>query len=821
MRALFCLLFCLLTIVNTARADWFDTREKRFVAGLRSRQLFDIAEAYCTQSLGRDGITTTDQAALTVELMQNRASQALIAPANQKEDAWQKTWQTESDFESKFPNHPKAILVTIQTALARLSHAAAIQQELSAEMISPADVAVSRETMIDQLRQARRTFEAVQRDIDRMLPQQRAGQPNEDELSADQLAIMRSNVRYQLAKCNLQTAYGYDAADTVNRTSIISDVLRQLTEVQNSVSPQQRIWWLAKTTQVECLRLVGRYAEALKVLNGLPEEERPTDLAGSILEQRLLLAVARNDTVWAEKHLTQSAGQRLSDQPPEMDIAQMQAAVMLSNNAGSDANRQGWLDRAAQIVRDIETRHGAYWGRRVGLALIEKTGSSADLNARQPSAGQREVLIQTAQRASRNGNDEDALRAWRRAIELSQPGADRQRLQINAGKVLERLKRHRAAAVLLQSGATEHPTSDIAAAMHLRGCWNMAQLEAREDLIAMLDQHIQQWPKNSTTEQAAIWLAVEYNRQNDFKRAIATLTGVQLPISVNIINQLRTTFYLIQQQPLIGPDRAPQCAKQIVEHLQLRYPDANTASIAEALTTTSAEIALLSGHFPASDVQRMIARHEAKFPITSESGLRLYISAVEALLKDDLPAATKILRTTNPTEPDCRKLMSIVKAQMKLSAPVDTDRTRIINEYSLAIVKQAQRNPLSIQQATAWKFEQAKLLRTAKDFKRSLALLTPLAQQFRKDAAIQLEYTRVLTESGDRDADALKVWRVLAQQLEPKTENWYEAKFNVGKLLADAGKGDDAKKLLRYVEAVHGWEGSQWAEPIEALLRKL
>ena len=821
MRALFCLLFCSLTIVNTAHADWFDTREKRFVAGLRARQLFNIAEAYCIQSLGRADVTATDQAALTVELLQNRASQALIAPAGQKEKTWQRTWQTERDFKSEFPQHPKAILVTIQTALTRLSCAAAIQQELSAEMISPAGIETSRETMIDQLRKARRTFEAVERDIERMLPEQRARQPNQDELSADQLAIMRSNVRYQLAKCNLQTAYGYDADDTVNRASIISDVLGQLTDVQNSVSPQQRIWWLAKTTQVECLRLVGRYAEALKVLNGLPEQERPADLAGPILEQRLLLAVARADTSWAAKHLTQSARHRLSDQPPQMDVAQMQAAVMLSNNASSDANRQGWLDRAAQIVRDIETRHGAYWGRRAGLALIEMTGSSAGLQARQPSLGQREILIQSAQRATRNGNDEDALRAWRRAIELSPPGVDRQRLQISTSKILERLKRHRESALLLLTGATEHPTSEIASAMHLRGCWNMAQLEARDDLVASLSQHIQQWPKNPTSEQAAIWLAAEYNRQNDFESAIATLTRAQLPISTNIINQLRSTFYLIQKQTSTNANRIQRLAKQIVEHLQFHYPQVTNVTVAEALTKTSAEIALLSGCLNIADVVDMIAKHKAKFPVDPQSELQLYVSALSVLFNHELPAAIRILETVAPSEPNCRKLMSIVKAQIKLSLPADKDQSSIVNEYLLAVVQQAQRRPLSIQQATAWKFEQAKLLRSAKDYKRSLALLTPLAQQYRKDAAIQLEYARALTESGDQDADALKVWRVLAQQLEPKTENWYEAKFNVGKALADTGKRDDAKKLLRYVEAVHGWNGSAWAQEIKALLRKL
>jgi len=821
MRHLIYLLLVLLVTVSTARADRFDDREKQFIAGLRARQLYDIAEFYCIESLQHDGITTTDQAALTVELMQSRASKAMIAAADQKAAAWQSVWQTQLDFESTFRGHPKKILITIQTALSRLSYAASIQQELSAEMISPDRVEASRETMIDQLRQSRRAFEQVEREIDRMLPERRAKSSTRDRLSVDQLSIMRSNVRYQMAKCNLQTAYGYDTGDTVNRTSIITDVLQRLSEVQNSVSPQQRIWWLAKITQVECLRLMGRAAEGWKVLNGLPDEDRPADLTSAILEQRLLLTVVRADVAWAEKHLKQSMNQRLWNQSPQMDMAQMQAAVMLSNNEKLDANRQRWLDRAAEIVRTIETKHGAYWSRRAGLSLIEMTGSSSHLEVRRPSAGQREILIQTAQRATRNGNGEDALRAWSRVIELTPPGENRQRLQINASKILEGLKRNREAAQMLLSGATEEPASKIAAAMHLRGCWNMAQTQESADLVASLGQHLQHWPEKPTAQQAAIWLAAEFNRQNDFDRVIATLTQVQHPISTDIISQLRTTFYLIQKQFSNDPDRVKQLAQQIVDHLQLHTSSVTDANTAEVLTTTSAEIALLSGCLNSADVGKKLERHEAQFPVGEQSNLRLYSSVLTLLLNQDLPAAISILKTAKPSEPDCRKLVSIVKAQTKFSDSRDTNQSTINDEYLLAVVEQAQSRPLSFQQTTAWKFEQAKLLRATKKHERSLALLTQLAQQFRNDAAIQLEYARVLTESGKRDADALNTWRVLTQKLEPKTEEWYEAKFNIGKALANKGAPDEAKKLLRYVEAVHGWDGSKWVEPVKALLRKL
>jgi hypothetical protein len=351
-----CILTSLLLALPVVTADRFDVSEKTYLDGLRNRQLYDIAEFYCIESLQRDDLSVTDQAALTVELVQSRAAQATIATTQTRSEAWRLVWDTQTEFESKFPKHPKSILVTLQVALSRLSYATVIQQELNAEMISPSEIKTSRDTMLAELRNARRTFEQIENDIQRSLPQQRVKTTTNDEFSADELIAIQKNVRFQLARCQLQTAYGYDATDTLNRTSIISDVLQRITEVQNSVSPQQRLWWLSKIVQVECLRLVGRNLDAAQSLNNLPLDDRPLDLAGDLLEQRLLLILERRDVMGAEKYLQQSRAKRLSYQSPQMDIAQLRAAVMLSQNTDSDAAKKKWLNRASEMIADIERR---------------------------------------------------------------------------------------------------------------------------------------------------------------------------------------------------------------------------------------------------------------------------------------------------------------------------------------------------------------------------------------------------------------------------------------------------------------------------------
>ena len=802
-------------------ADRFDDRERSFIAGLRSRQLFSIAESYCVDAFQRKDITVTDQAALTVELMQSRASKALIASPNNRAAAWDLVWQTQREFETRFPQHPKSLLISIQTALSRLAYAASIQQELSAEMIPPGDIDSNRETMIKELRQSRRSFERIEREIQQLIPQQRSKSPSEEEFSVEQLTAMQNNVRYQVAKCNLQTAYGYDEDDVTNRASIISDVLQRLSEVQNSVSPEQRIWWLAKITQIECQRLIGRNIDAMRILNSLPADEQPLNLTSEILEQRLLLAVARSDTQWAAKHLQQAGQTRLSNQSPQMDIAQLRAAVMLSKNADSDSDRQRWLDRAAEIVRTIGTNHGSYWSRRAGLALIDATDSAGQVTAIGPTAGQREILLQTARRATRNGNDEDALKAWKRAIELTPGGAQRQSLQINASKILEGLKRHRTASEILIGGATEAPQTEIAAAMHLRGCWNIAQLKTSDKLIASLNHHLEQWPEDLTSTQAAIWLAAEFNQRREFESAVASLTNPRQKVSLGAVAQLRNIFYSAQKQ--LGDDdvRIKMLATKIVEYLQQKLAVVTEADVAESLVATCAEIALTSNCNDPADVAALIAQYSKRFQIDQQSPIQLYNSVLKVLIDDDLTSATAILETLTPSESDCRRLVSIMNGQLKSNSLIQPQQLLSANTFLLSVADEAMRRPLSIQQTTAWKFQKAKLLRATQQYKIALALLTPLAQQFRNDAEIQLEYARALTQSDDRLSDALKAWRMLAQQLKPKTENWYEAKFNVAQSLAQSGQDDEAKKLLRYVEAVHGWEGSAWAKPIEKLMRKL
>jgi TolA-binding protein len=439
--------------------------------------------------------------------------------------------------------------------------------------------------------------------------------------------------------------------------------------------------------------------------------------------------------------------------------------------------------------------------------------------------GQREIMIQTAQRAVRQNNHNDAVKAWQRAIDLTAPdSADRQRLLISLSKSYESLKQPAQAARFLIDGANQTPTTANAAAMHLRGCWNLARStttdsssnQSTSKLIDALKQHLQRWPRSETVDQATLWLVAEYQQRQQFDEALQTMVGAGT-MSQSIVRQFRNTFFLAKKEWHDAPRRIQNLAQKIVSHFDQQWTAIEDSSVAQDLTATAAEIGLASECLTLNEISEWIVRHSSRFTINRKSEIQLYRALLIALLDEDLLRCEQIFLNMAPSEAQCRSILALAKQQ-----PVNhPDLQMASDQFGFLVTQQALKQPLSVQQTTAWRFEQAKFLAATGQTERSLSLLTPLAQQFKSDRSIQIQYARALSKIPDRGADALTAWRLLAQRLPPKSENWYEAKFNVAQGLAKKKQPDAAKQVLKYVQALYGWRGSEWAKPIEQLLRSL
>jgi hypothetical protein len=67
---------------------------------------------------------------------------------------------------------------------------------------------------------------------------------------------------------------------------------------------------------------------------------------------------------------------------------------------------------------------------------------------------------------------------------------------------------------------------------------------------------------------------------------------------------------------------------------------------------------------------------------------------------------------------------------------------------------------------------------------------------------------------------ALDKWRRVAARLRSYSPYWYEAKYEVARLLIESGDSAAATKLLKYIQAIPpGWDKSPFKSKFEQLLR--
>ena len=846
----------------------FDAREQTFVLGLKQRRLYGIAEKACLQLLQRDNITPTDQAGLTVELIQIRMLRATEADEKGEDEAWQAVWQTEIDFQNRYPQHPRQLLVAVQTGLAHLQRAQRITGAIEAQIIPPQLLAQSREQLLQETRKAKRIFTDVERKIERMLPEQRSKSLTVDELTPPELLILKSNVRFQIAICQLETVAAYETDDAPSRISAMNDVLKRLQEVQDSVIPSQRIWWLSRIAQLKCYRMMGQSDRAQQMLATLPKEPAPADLLPRLMEQRLRLAIAVADTAALNSALQND----LISQTPELEIVKIEAAVTLAKRVRAPEEQARWLAFATQKKQNVETQFGSYWGRRAALALIDAsgvvpvqspsgTGGTNAVSNNSAVGASIEILVQTARQSQRQGNLADAIKAYDSAIAQVDEGDESSAetvlgLQIAASQIFEGQSNFTEAARRLISVAQNYSQNPTAAQVHLRGIWNLAKANKanatqseKAPLVAALKSHLTTWPSSPTKNQAALWLMSEQILKQETDEALKSFEQIatQSDSFSAALKQVRAMFVRAQradgktpEEQAAAENNAERLGKQIFNQLQRRYQSLGSidglepkqlGKLQAALLSHAIEIGLRSGGVSKRALSQWTDdfRREKNGTDLKEfanamrwSSLLLIVDRGARQPPAVLSDATAMLELGAPNKQECQRLFSAIAIiEPRLEESGDSAGLSILREFGLEVVTIARRQPLTISQSDRWKFQLGRLRRLTGDMIEAVSILEPLSQRFQSDALIQLEYARALSEIEDRNDDALAVWRRLTRVLSPRSENWYEAKLGVGQSLQKSGQVEEARKLLRYLKSVYGWNDSAWADDLDRMLRSL
>ena len=823
--------------------------DSKLVDGLRRRRLFDLAQLHCQTRLAQTEIDPTSEAHLTIELMKTRTAQAILTNATERPAVWKSVDTTASQFSTNAPDHPRRLLVEVQAALSHMTHARTIRQEIAAEITTQAAGQIA----LEEIRTARSLLNQLGVDIDKAIPELRGRSTTEHDLTVQQLLNLKNNLQFQLANCNLIRSQLYQPEDRLNRVAALGEVKQQLGEVQRVTSQGQPLWWNTQLGLLECLRLLGDSGAAKQLVDSLPTKTIPPATVLPLLEQKIRLAIEMGNEAFSKQVFQEYL--KLPASSPQLDLALVELASDLSARATSDELKNQWLDYASGFARKIESDHGDYWGRRADLVLIRAIGGNPAVVATPDNPGgndgvmekpsgvsntELEQMIRLGENAFRKNNLDDAIKAYQQAVAKSVSLGDSDRtlqLGMAIGQIFEKQSNPKSAADQFIKSALADVGASNAAAVHLRGCWNLASTlkgkttqNAAEDITNYreeLQRHLKLWPGQPTADHARLYLADQNQRDRQWKSAFENYVGVRtdsphFPIAIKglgttsrqLLSQtkrdnqstLNTSLNLIsalsKKRSQIAPGSSPASQIEIlISELEFLYGGgANDPSIASTISKrleplqTSTEPAIVGS----SQAIRAAAICDTEIEkakqlvgqLTDEGSLKLCERCLEAIV---------ISRGANESRTASGLRLDVIDKLLSKTSDAEGSRG-----------------------STNLLLKKSSVLSSLDRHAESVSLLEKLKTEFPKNAGIQMRLARSLTaQHGTSNPDKpLDHWRRLLRKLKSHTSNWYEAKYNIAKLLHETGQSAETVKLLRLLRDVGpGWNDSSLKPEFESLLK--
>lgn len=809
------------------------------VEGLRKRRLFETAEFYCREQLKKADLDPTSQVGLIIELMKTQTMKALLSPVPERAQAWNEVQSTSADFLSTEIDHPRKILVQVQQALSHIAHGQMLSREIESQM---ADKSTRTQALLE-IKIAQSNLNDLQREISNKIPEQQGRTLDSNELAVDQLLNLKNNIQYQLAQCNLIRARLYLPDDRLNRIDALNGVSEKLIEVQRLTSKGQMLWWNTKLGQIECYRLLNTPDLARKLEQSLETPKAPLSIKQRLAEQTIRNAIAIRDKTYSQFTFENLA--RFRPLTPQLELALVELAISISVATTDKQKKQNWVSLAFNRSQSIKREYGPYWGRRAELILINTVGvpTSATANnaigtsqsnhnlTSQPKSIELELLIRLATEAERKKEWDDALTALQRASDLAKSQANSKtvlNLQIRLAKILEGQGNHRSAADRLTSNAIEYATLPVASTAHLIGCWNYAKSisannpNSRPAFQNLLIQHLDQWPTAASSNQARIWLANERINLGDWERALELYLAV-----TNLYPQLDSTIEqaitCARQTLKISENTTPAKFKSILSLLALRTDNLppNT-TLRNKLELAQLELDWQFGS------QRLLKNNQRKVKQIAADTQAINFALANALLvafhaESDPKTAIQyvaVIADNQKVLQQCEQLLDFSPAGATANQNLQTVKLALISTV-LGLLEIQQ--PDKVKLKDSWELKQAAVLIALKQNQQASQALTKLEKKYPKNAEIQMQLARSLTGALEESNPEipLEKWRRIATRLKKNTPNWYEAKYQVARLLFKSGNCEAAAKLLKYIKATPpGWNQSKLKPQFESLLLK-
>ncbi|HUE70143.1 MAG TPA: hypothetical protein VMP01_04570 [Pirellulaceae bacterium] len=827
----FLLLAFLLLIGSGAFGQAQPSADARFLAGLRQRRLFELAEKYARDKLAEQTIKPVEQADLSIELIRTLAQHAAFARPEERDALWKAARTTAADFLRTDEKHPRLILVRVQDALTPLLQGELARQELEAGG-APAGGVDGAKALV---REATRLLEALSSELDREIPIRRRATLKEGELTGDELFSLQHHVQHQLARAQRNQGLLYEPK-SVDRTSSLQQARETLQQALRQSTDDPKLIAQLRLDLAICQRLLGEHEGCQQLLKELEPPEIPTAVRLTARAELIRLAIDRQQLAAAQKLVEEGrlidgqASAELDLATLEMCLAQLQSASLTNDKPAIEK----WQKLAAQQARLLTEQHGSYWGRRADQLLVRSLP--------QGSIGNAELLMRTADSLYLKGEFDQAIAAYDQAADkASRAGDDKAALELSykAALVQEERKLHQDAADRFCARAVQLKAQPAAAAAHLRGVWNAAQ-EVRRDASyqrqyeKLLVELIDTWPASEPAQQARLWQGRLHESRQEWGRAAASYTSVPaesehfsaavaaaIPVLRKELAALAAGGKDVQDEAR----RALAYLRGVVLGPQMRLPDMwNDSQRAAALAAAEIVFDYLPGDAAAAE-ELLKSGIESAGDAPAEWKTAAQAQLVLALASQPAKRRTAELMLQEMSEASPAQLLDLLEG---LSAVVRRSRPDVRREMAaleLATVELLlpQRQKLDGTQQLSLDRVHAEALAAANRRDEAISLFAALAKKNPLHGDIQEAYGDLLLAGQDKDslAKGLAQWRIVAARSKPRSERWLKARYSVALAQSKLGEKKQAAALLEYLLLTPpGLDGTPWKVRCEALLEE-
>ncbi len=831
---------CLLLFIQASGAFAAEgSSDQRFLAGLRQRGLYRLAETYCRDHLDplkHPGLSDRRRAELVIELSRCLAERAVNSPPEVRPPLWQRALTVTEDFARRHPQSPRQPLVRLQGELGRLARGELARQE--AEVT--ADAAPLFEEAKTQLRAAIRGLEQLAEDVQRRLQQPRPLAPREtDALTADQLHSLNHNLQYQLARTlrNQAACYGPQSPDRANSLTRAVQLLKPLA----GLDPGHPLALGSRVDLIVCYRLLADYAEARRQLDVLPAADPPPSVQLRAQAERIRLALATDRLSEAVSLLSQ--GRRIdAATSAELDYAWLQTYLVAAAAAGrsaDQANANQWQAKATEMVERIEQLHGPYWTRRAGMLLSRYVQAS-------PAGGDLAMLVRAAESSFRSGRLDDALATYDNARRLAtKQGSQDRAFELGhiAAAVEHRRGRHREAMARYHQIATTTPQHPKAAEAHELAIYHAAQLAKKEPsqasleaYAAMLNEHLKNWPQQPGAERVRRRLGRWYEHGRHWKNAIDAYRkisagdGEHLPAVEAAARCYRAWF----GERLAAGEPAGQIAAEAADAAEwfelLVFGSGGV--VPQRLTPAQRLAALAAARLRLNYTPAGFAHAENVLSAAlqgADDAPAEWKSAARALLVFSLAGggrhreAGEVLTQISAGPP--QGLFDMIEGLGRVAASARPRVRTELAELQLRAIDLLRRRHAQLSEAQQEKLQRthARALADAGRIDEALAATKWLAEKHPRDGALQQRYAELLLTRKDSASmqTALNKWRELEKKSRPDSPRWYRAKYRVAWLHCEMGNKDQAAKIITLLRLLHPeLGGPEMKAKFDELLRR-